>query len=412
MSFPKEADCVRGGDSGRQVLQRSNPRLSRLSAETRPPRDEATPQVSRPRSLGRRGVGTSRRHCRARPPQGHSRALKRTDKKTCLLVSGSLSTLWDLPGLIYRPAGMTRLKRYIKLDRTMLGTYFSLEEGAKVRRSRLGNQSKGLWQRRSHMVLVAPRLLFGSGYLIGRYFCRRYSTAGGPGTGKRSVPTVRSELSHDGPDQTKPVTLYPESRSGAFSTSERRKRRSSSHRERCGRSSHVTLNPSIRYTAESTARSMRRINWPRPPNRNWQGSVVAETQPSMWQPPKSLQVFHDNRAENASRAIQSAFVKADTAVQPLLAFWDAQYLGKRKPGCYLIRSDLSAPKSGSEGSMTVDEKPENGPFRSSKDMSRNSRWRLQGAKRQPEGDSSKVALGTSTFAFDLYHSVFQEPSIP
>lgn len=264
-----------------------------------------------------------------------------------------------------------------------------------MRRSRLG-QSKGLG---SKLIFVLVALAFvGSGYLIGRYFLSALldRPAGGePVNGQRPDPSG-STTTTTVQIQTKPVTLY-RVQIGAFSTSENAENAAQAAIAKGVGAAVMSPDPLYKVYCGITGSKEAANKLAQTAQPKLAGSVVAKDD--------NLYVA---TTEVASRsftitgptaqveAIQNAFVKADTAVQSLLAFWDAQYLGKENQvQISSMESELSALKTELEG-ITPDagvKAAHSGALRIISDLVA----AAQAAKEAAGGDSSKVALGTSTF---------------
>lgn len=264
-----------------------------------------------------------------------------------------------------------------------------------MRRSRLG-QSKGLG---SKIIFVLVALAFvGSGYLIGRYFLSALldrPVGGEPVSGQVPDPSGGTEATTV-QIQTKPVTLY-RVQIGAFSTSENAENAAQAAIAKGVGAAVMSPDPLYKVYCGITGSKEAANKLAQTAQPKLAGSVVAEND-NLYVATTEVasRSFTITGPKTQVEAVQSAFVKADTAVQSLLAFWDAQYLGKESQVVISsMESELSALKSELE-SMTVDESLKTAHSGAVKIVSELA-LAAQGAKEAAGGDSSKVALGTSTF---------------
>ncbi|HHY76345.1 MAG TPA: hypothetical protein GX500_06210 [Firmicutes bacterium] len=272
-----------------------------------------------------------------------------------------------------------------------------------MRRSRLG-QSKGLG---SKLIFVLVALAFvGSGYLIGRYFLSALldRPAGGePVSGGQIQTPSGSTDTTTVQIQTKPVTLY-RVQIGAFSTMENAEKAAQAAIAKGVGAAVMSPDPLYKVYCGITGSKEAANKLAQAAQPKLAGSVVAAGDTlyvaTTEVPSRSFTI---TGPKTQVEAIQNAFVKADTAIQSLLAFWDAQYLGTESQVMISnMESELSALKSELEG-MTVEsglKAAHSGAVSIISDLA----LAAQGAKEAAGGDSSKVALGTASFvkSIDTY----------
>jgi ElaB/YqjD/DUF883 family membrane-anchored ribosome-binding protein len=249
------------------------------------------------------------------------------------------------------------------------------------------------------LIFILVALAFvGSGYLIGRYFLSSLldRPAGGepvsgqvPGpSGDTTTTTVQI--------QTKPVTLF-RVQIGAFSTSENAEKAAQAAIEKGVGAAVMSPDPLYKVYCGITGSKEAANKLAQTAQPKLSGSVVAEND-NLYVATTDVasRSFTITGPKAQVEAIQNAFLKADTAVQSLLAFWDAQYLGKESQVVISsMESELSTLKSELE-SMTPDaslKAAHSGAVRIISDLAA----AAQSAKEAAGGDGSKVALGTSTF---------------
>jgi ElaB/YqjD/DUF883 family membrane-anchored ribosome-binding protein len=270
-----------------------------------------------------------------------------------------------------------------------------------MRRSRLG-QSKGL---ASKLIFVLVALAFvGSGYLIGKYFLSSLldRPAGGePVSGVKdpSGDTTTTTVQI----QTKPVTLY-RVQIGAFSASDNAENAAEAAIAKGVGAAVMSPDPLYKVYCGITGTKDAANKLAQTAQPKLAGSVVGKDD-SLYVATTDIasRSFTITGPKAEVQELENAFVKADTAVQSLLAFWDAQYLGKESQVVISsMESELSA--LGDElGKMTPDtglRAAHSAAVKIVRDLAQ----AAQGAKDAAGGDGSKVAAGTSTFikAVDSY----------
>jgi hypothetical protein len=264
-----------------------------------------------------------------------------------------------------------------------------------MRRSRLG-QSKGLG---SKLIFVLVALAFvGSGYLIGRYFLSSLldRPAGGePVTGQGPDPSG-STTTTTVQIQTKPVTLY-RVQVGAFSTSENAENAAEAAIAKGVGAAVMSPDPLYKVYCGITGSKDAAKKLAETAQPKLSGSVVGEND-NLYVATTEIpsRSFTITGPKTQVEQIQNAFVKADTAVQSLLAFWDAQYLGRESQVVISsMESELSA--LAAELDETTPDADLKTAHSAAKKIVSDLALAAQGAKDSAGGDSSKVAAGTSTF---------------
>ncbi len=270
-----------------------------------------------------------------------------------------------------------------------------------MRRSRLG-QTKGLG---SKVIFVLVALAFvGSGYLIGKYFLSSLldrPVGGEPvsGTKDPSGDTTTTTVQI----QTKPVTLY-RVQIGAFSASDNAEKAAETAISKGVGAAVMSPDPLYKVYCGITGSKDAATKLAQNAQPKLVGSVVGQND-NLYVATTEIasRSFTITGPKNQVQEIENAFVKADTAVQSLLAFWDAQYLGKESQVVISsMESELTA--LGDElGKMTPDAGLRAAHSAAVK-VVRDLALAAKGAKDAAGGDGSKVAVGTSSFikAIDSY----------
>lgn len=267
-----------------------------------------------------------------------------------------------------------------------------------MRRTRLGG-SRVLTQR---LIFVVIALAFvGSGYLIGRYFLAsllQRPSGGEPVTGppaQGGVATVQV--------QTKPVSLY-RVQVGAFSTKENADRVAAAVHTKGVGAAVATPDPLYKVYCGAAASKEAGDKLAQSAKTKLAGSVIGANE-SLYVASATIasRSFTLSGDKTVTEKLQGAFAKADNAVQSLLAFWDAQYLGKQntvdlaamETDINALRDDLSkiTPKDTLAAAHA-------GALKIVSDLA----VAAKGAKDAAGGDASKAAEGASAFvkAIDTY----------
>ncbi len=268
-----------------------------------------------------------------------------------------------------------------------------------MRRTRLG-QSRVFTQR---LIFVVIALAFvGSGYLVGRYFLA--SLLQRPGGGE---PVTGSKTTQGSPAtvqvQTKPLSLY-RVQVGAFSTKENADKVVESILQKGVGAAIGTPDPLYKVYCGATASKEAGEKLAQTAQAKLAGSVIGQND-ALYVASTTLAArsFTLSGDKAVTDKLQSAFSKADNALQSLLSFWDALYLGKQNTvNLATMETDINAVRD--DLSKTTPPDTLKAAHASALKIVSDLAVAVKGAKDAAGGDSSKVAPGASSFvkAIDTY----------
>lgn len=265
-----------------------------------------------------------------------------------------------------------------------------------MRRSRLG-QSKGLAGR---LLFVLVALAFvGSGYLIGRYFLSslfdRPATGGKPVTGGGTKPAADTATATV-QIQTKPVTLY-RVQIGAFSTSENAEKTAAAAIEKGVGAAVMSPDPLYKVYCGITGSKDAAEKLAAGVQSKLSGTIIAKDD-KLYVATTSVasRSFTLTGPKTQVNQIQSAFAKADNAVQSLLAFWDSLYLGKENQ-VVLTSMETELTNLATELKAVTPDATVKSAHAAAVKIVSGLCQAAQGAKTAAGGDGGKIAAGTSTF---------------
>jgi len=268
-----------------------------------------------------------------------------------------------------------------------------------MRRTRLGG-SRVITQR---IIFVVIALAFvGSGYLIGRYFLAsllQRTNDGEPVTGDPTTPGTTATLQV----QTKPVSLY-RVQVGAFSTKENADKVAAAVQGKGVGAAVAIPDPLYKVYCGAAASKEAGEKLAAAAKSKLAGSVIGKNE-SLYVASATIasRSFTLSGDKALAEKLQSAFSKADNAVQSLLSFWDALYLGKQNTvDLSTMETDLAAAKDDlskitPSGSLTA-------AHSSAVEIMSDLTLAVQKAKAAAGGDTSEAAEGASAFvaALDTY----------
>ncbi len=269
-----------------------------------------------------------------------------------------------------------------------------------MRRTRLGG-SRVLTQR---IIFVVIALAFvGSGYLIGRYFLASLLQKPNGGEPVSGTPATSSGSTATLQVQTKPVSLY-RVQVGAYSTRESADKVAAAVLAKGVGASVATPDPLYKVYCGATASKDAGDKLAAAAKAKLAGSVIGKND-SLYVSSATLasRSFTLSGDKTLAEELQKAFAKADNAVQSLLSFWDALYLGKQNTvDLSAMETDLTAIKDNlakvtPKGGLSV-------AHTSATAIVSDLTVAVQGAKAAAGGDASKAAEGASALvaALDTY----------
>lgn len=268
-----------------------------------------------------------------------------------------------------------------------------------MRRTRLGG-SRVITQR---IIFVVIALAFvGSGYLIGRYFLAsllQRPNDGEPVTGDPKTQGSTATLQV----QTKPVSLY-RVQVGAFSTRENADKVAAAVQGKGIGAAVATPDPLYKVYCGVAASKEAGEKLAATAKAKLAGSVIGKND-SLYVASATIasRSFTLSGDKALAEKLQSAFSKADNAVQSLLSFWDALYLGKQNTvDLSAMETDLTAIKDDLSKVTPTDGLA--GAHASAIEIVSDLTLAVKGAKAAAGGDTSKAAEGATAFvaALDTY----------
>lgn len=269
-----------------------------------------------------------------------------------------------------------------------------------MRRTRLGG-SRVLTQR---IIFVVIALAFvGSGYLIGRYFLASLLQKPNGGEPVSGTPAKSPGSTATLQVQTKPVSLY-RVQVGAFSTRESADSVAAAVLAKGVGAAVATPDPLYKVYCGATASKDAGDKLAAAAKAKLAGSVIGKNE-SLYVSGATLasRSFTLSGDKALAEELQKAFAKADNAVQSLLSFWDALYLGKPNTvDLSAMETDLTAIKD-NLAKVT----PKDGlsaAHASAVAIVSDLTAAVKGAKAAAGGDASKAAEGASALveALDTY----------
>jgi len=269
-----------------------------------------------------------------------------------------------------------------------------------MRRTRLGG-SRVMTQR---LIFVVIALAFvGSGYLIGRYFLASLlqRPAGGEPVSKPKDPAQGTTATLQ--VETKPVSLY-RVQVGAFSTKENADRVAGQVQGKGVGAAVAAPDPLYKVYCGAAASKEAGEKLAQSAKSKLAGSVIGQNE-SLYVASATLasRSFTLSGEKALAEKLQSAFSKADNAVQSLLSFWDALYLGKQNTvDLASMDTDLTALKD--ELTAATPSSSLSAAHSSAVKIITDLSAAVKGAKEAAGGDSSKAAEGATALirALDTY----------
>jgi hypothetical protein len=262
------------------------------------------------------------------------------------------------------------------------------------------------------LIFVVIALAFvGSGYLIGRYFLA--SLLGTPSDGEPVTGTnpPASGKTATVQVQTKPVSLY-RVQIGAFSTKEGADRVVEAVLAKGVGAAVATPDPLYKVYCGAALTKEAGDKLSQSARTKLAGSVIGKDDAlyvaGVTIASRSLTLTGDKAVADK---LQSAFTKADNAVQSLLSFWDSQYLGRQNAvDLSAMETDLTAVKDDLSKVTPKDAlvAPHGAALKIISDLTA----AVKGAKEAAGGDSTKAASGASALivAIDSYASELKKLS--
>ena len=269
-----------------------------------------------------------------------------------------------------------------------------------MRRTRLG-QSRVFTQRLIFVVIAVA--FVGSGYLIGRYFLAsllQRPNGGEPVSGPK--PPVQGTPATV-QIATNPVSLY-RVQVGAFSTKENADKVADAVKGKGVGAAVATPDPLYKVYCGAAATKEAGENLAQSAKTKLAGSVIGKNDvlyvASATIASRSFTVTGD---EAVTLKLQSAFAKTDNALQSLLSFWDALYLGRQNTvDLATMETDINAMRD--DLSKITPGDTLKAAYGAAVKIVSDLAEAVKGARDAAGGDSSKAAAGASAFvkAIDTY----------